>query len=60
MPAPVSIFALQVFVLAAIVLLQPRGGRWETVPLAGWKGHVRRRLRFLRSSYPDCGNVLQE
>ena len=37
MPAPVSILALHVFVLAAIVLLPPRGSRWETVPLAGFK-----------------------
>ena len=47
MPAPVSILALHVFVLAAIVLLPPRGSRWETVPLAGFKGHVARRAPLL-------------
>ena len=52
MPAPASILALHIFVLAAIVLLPPRGAQWETVPLPGWKGHVRGGLRFFRYSYP--------
>ncbi len=52
MPAPASILALHVFVLIAIVLLPPRGSRWETVPLPGLKGRVRDGLRFFRHSYP--------
>ena len=52
LPDPFSILALHVFVLVTIIVLPPRGARWETVPVLGWKRHVRGGVRFLRYSYP--------
>lgn len=52
MPDPRSILTLHLFVLVVILVLPPRGARWETVPLSGWKRHLRGGLRFFRYSYP--------
>lgn len=52
MSAPLSILALHAFILTAMILVPPRGARWETVPIQGWTRHVRGFARFFRYAYP--------
>ena len=52
MPNPLSILALHVFIMTAMVLVPPRGAKWESVPIEGWARHVRGFARFFRYSYP--------
>ncbi len=52
MPNPFSILALHVFIMTAMVLVPPRGAKWESVPIEGWPRHVRGVARFFRYSYP--------
>lgn len=52
MPRPLTILALHGFIMAAMILVPPRGAAWETVPLSGWKRHLRGGARFFRYTYP--------
>ena len=42
MPNPLSILALHAFILTAMILVPPRGAKWESVPIEGWTRHVLR------------------
>lgn len=52
MPNPAAIWALHVFIMAAMILVPPRGAPWESVPLQSWLRHVRGFGRFFRYAYP--------
>ena len=52
MSNPSAILARHVFIMAAMILVPPRGAPWESVPIKGWFRHVRGFGRFFRYSYP--------
>ena len=52
MSDPLSILALHAFIMTAMVLVPPRGAKWESVPIDGWTRYLRGFARFFRYSYP--------
>lgn len=52
MSDPTAILALHAFIIIAMILVPPRGAKWETVPIEGWMRHVRGFARFFRYAYP--------